>query len=186
MSAKSWVIVVLLTMLVIVQFPRLLITAYLNAASHELIESTSDASILFPYALTVEDLTHTRNAVMLADQGLLLNPESERLACVRLRAEISAMDWQAAWATAREYRCDDVSLRVRRAPWAAIQVVKYLQQGDRDAARLQFHRALAGWRFVLGLVQVFDKVDIWSEFAVWGTGRSERFPSFSGRSNVGA
>ena len=123
--------------------PRLLSAAYLNAASHELILSTSDAPILSPYALSVRDLAHARNAIMLAERGRSLNPGAEQFTCMRLRAEISAMDWQAAWATARENKCSDVALRVRRAPWEAIQVVQYLQQGDLEAARVQFHRTLA-------------------------------------------
>lgn len=115
---------------------------FLNGAAHELILAVSDAPALFPYAFGESNLAHARRAEQIAMQGRSLVTASARLDCLRFRAQVALMDWQAAWATSRASPCDDVSLYVRRAPWEAIRVVEHLQRGEEEAARLQFHWAL--------------------------------------------
>lgn len=130
--------------LLLIQSPRLLGVVLLNGAAHELMLAVSDAPALFPYAFGEGNLAHARRAEQIATQGRSFGATSARLDCLRFRAQVALMDWQAAWATLRVSPCDDdVSLYVHRAPWEAIRVVEHLQRGEEDAARVQFHRALA-------------------------------------------
>jgi hypothetical protein len=128
--------------LLLLRLPGVLSAAYLNGASHELVQSMVDAPFRFPYALEARALAHARHSMELAERGQSLEPASGRLACLRLRAAMAAMDWQAAWVISRTTPCDDVSLYVQRAPWEAIQVIEYLQRGEYAAARAQFRWAL--------------------------------------------
>ncbi len=136
--------------------PRLVGSAYLNLASVYLFRGLSQSHVSFSYtaerAVYVTEEIGARElqrASTWAKAGSNVDGDHPRLLCVALRAAFGRMDWGEV--VDSDSSCDDLSLRARAAPWAAVEGLRQLQRGRLSEARYSFRRSLVQGTGLLSL-----------------------------------